>query len=219
MRFPTWAVVASLAKVLLALSTTGTNDALTWTHDLSTLKTEGVASLYREGVQYASPAGKLYQRQPFIHPPTCMARESSRMSPACRSLSGCGCYARLRILAQWRWSGYSFAATGTTGLIVLLALSPTSARVSGFHVNTDPMMVVFLVLRGRWTMIDGRNITGTASLHQEDCQHPRMVRRINPKHCTSQGIDTATQTAAAIAAHLALAELSRKESALHSPGC
>jgi hypothetical protein len=38
--------------------------------------------------------------------------------------------------------------TGTTGLIVLLALSPTSARVSGFHVNTDPMMV-FFVLRGR----------------------------------------------------------------------
>jgi hypothetical protein len=66
-RFPTWAVVAAL--LFLALFTIGTNDALTWTHDLSTLRTEGVARLYSEGVQYASPAGRLYQRQPFIHPP------------------------------------------------------------------------------------------------------------------------------------------------------
>ena len=116
MRFPTCAVAAALlAKLFLALFTTGSNDALTWTHDLFTLRTEGPASLYREGVQCASPSGKLYQMQPFVHPPgvvsglSVMGWESSRIFPVRRLLFGHGYCAHLRTLARWGWSGRFFA--------------------------------------------------------------------------------------------------------------
>ena len=34
-------------------------DARTWEHDLTTLRIAGFAELYRSGVQYDSPAGRL----------------------------------------------------------------------------------------------------------------------------------------------------------------
>jgi hypothetical protein len=151
MRFPTCAVAAALlAKLFLALFTTGSNDALTWTHDLSTLRTEGPASLYREGVQYASPSGKLYQRQVFIHPPGVVSGLYGL--GILQDASGLPLTFWIRILCAFADIGTVavvwalFRRTGTTGLIALLALSPISILISGFHVNTDPMMVFFVVL-------------------------------------------------------------------------
>ena len=150
-RFPAWAVVAALlAKAFLALTTVGANDALTWTHDLSILRIEGPANLYREGVQYASPSGKLYQRQPFIHPPGVVSGLYGL--GILQDVSGLPLAFWMRLLCALAdvgtvavvWS--LFRGAGTAGSILLLALSPISVLVSGFHGNTDPIMVFFVAL-------------------------------------------------------------------------
>ena len=63
------AVAAFLLKAMLATLTIGTNDSRTWDRDLVQLRSAGFAELYRHGVRYSSPSGRLYPVQPFIHPP------------------------------------------------------------------------------------------------------------------------------------------------------
>jgi hypothetical protein len=135
------AVVALLLKLFLAAFTAGTNDARTWEHDLTALRIAGFAELYRWGVQYDvqydSPSGRLSQRQAFIHPPAVLHA--------------------LRILGNrfWLRATCALADAGTLVLLwrmfgsraelLILALSPISILISGFHGNTDPIMMFFLV--------------------------------------------------------------------------
>lgn len=134
-------VFALLLKLLLAASTTGTNDARTWEHNLTALRTVGFAGLYRQGVQYDvqydSPSGRLSQRQVFIHPP--------------------GVLHGIAILGNrfWLRAACALADAGTLALLwsmfrghaelLIIALSPVSILISGFHGNTDPIMMFFLV--------------------------------------------------------------------------
>ncbi len=129
--------IALLLKLLLAASTAGTNDARTWEHDLTTLHTAGFAELYRSGVQYDSPDGRPSQRQAFIHPPAVLHA--------------------LRIFGNrfWLRAACALADAGTLVLLwimfrsrtelLIIALSPISILISGFHGNTDPIMMFFLV--------------------------------------------------------------------------
>jgi Mannosyltransferase (PIG-M) len=130
-------VIALLLKLLLAACTLGTNDARTWEHDLVTLRTSGFAELYRSGVQYDSPAGRLSQRQAFIHPPAVLHALPILGNPfwlraVCALADAC----TLTLL----WSMF-----GNRAQILVLALSPISILISGFHGNTDPIMMFFLV--------------------------------------------------------------------------
>jgi len=132
-------MIAFLLKLLLAGSTMGSNDARTWEYDLTTLHTAGFAELYRWGVQYDvdydSPSGRLSQRQAFIHPPAVLHA--------------------LRILGNrfWLRATCALADAGTLALLwrmfgsvpLLVALAPISILISGFHGNTDPIMMFFLV--------------------------------------------------------------------------
>lgn len=130
-------VIALVLKLLLAACTLGTNDARTWERDLTAFHTVGFAQLYRSGVQYDSPEGRLSQRQAFIHPPAVL-----------RVLPVLGNRFLLRALC-------AFADAGTLGLLwsmfrsraqlMMIALSPISILISGFHGNTDPIMMFFLV--------------------------------------------------------------------------
>ena len=128
------AVVALLLKLFLAAYTVGTNDARTWEFDRAALRTTGFADLYRSGVQYDSPDGRLSQRQAFIHPPAVLLV--------------------LRILGNrfWLRAACAIADAGTLLLwrmfarvSLMVALSPISILISGFHGNTDPIMMFFLV--------------------------------------------------------------------------
>jgi hypothetical protein len=130
-------ILALALKLVLAACTLGTNDARTWEHNLAAFHTVGFAELYRSGVGYPSPAGRPSQRQEFIHPPAVLHA--------------------LRILGNRFWLRAADAAAdaGTLGLLwsmfrdraLLLgvALSPISILISGFHGNTDPIMMFFLV--------------------------------------------------------------------------
>jgi len=129
-------VVALLLKLLLAASTGGTNDVHTWEHDLATLRTAGFAELYRSGVAH---------RQAFIHPPAVL--HGLRVLGALQDLTGLP-------LRFWLRAADAFADAGTLALLwrmfgggvpLLVALSPISILISGFHGNTDPIMMFFLV--------------------------------------------------------------------------
>src|SRR5438874_5090104 len=63
------ALASFLIKCVMALLTDGTNDASTWQMDIVKVSTEGIAALYRDGVQYVS-RGHLSHVQVFSHPPS-----------------------------------------------------------------------------------------------------------------------------------------------------
>lgn len=131
------AVVALLLKLLLAACTLGTNDARTWEHDLVTLRTAGFAELYRSGVRYDSPDGRLSQRQDFIHPPAVLHAlfifGSRFWLRALGAIADAGTLALL-------WAMFRNRAQ-----LLIVALSPVAILISGFHGNTDPIMMFFLV--------------------------------------------------------------------------
>ena len=138
--------IALLLKLLLAASTAGTNDARTWEHDLTTLRTAGFTELYRSGVQYRSTAGALLPRQAFIHPPAIL--NGLRIIGSLQDTTGLP-------LRFWLRAACALADAGTLALLwsmfrsrtelLIIALSPISILISGFHGNTDPIMMFFVV--------------------------------------------------------------------------
>ena len=141
---------ALLLKTFLALFTVGTNDALTWEHDLDKLRAAGFTQLYREGVQYSSPSGTAYPRQDFIHPAAMV--HGLRGLGMLQDVSGLPLRFYLRLICAFADIGTLVTVWMILGrphdgcLLKLLTLSPISILVSGFHANTDPIMIFFVVL-------------------------------------------------------------------------
>jgi hypothetical protein len=147
------AAVALAAKTVLAFVTYGTNDVLTWEADLHTLKTKGAQTLYIEGSRPTWQANLTGVRQQFNHPPFMIhvlragaflaettglpfrtwLRVSCALADIAMLLLVCGILQAERIAPD-------------TSSLVAVALSPASVLISGFHGNTDPIMVCFLVL-------------------------------------------------------------------------
>jgi hypothetical protein len=146
------AAIAFLLKTTLALRTYGTNDVMTWEQDLKKLHDRGATVLYREGVQSFSPVGNPYHQQLFIHPPFVI-----------HLLRFWGLLARVSRLPLGFWMRFTCAIADIGSLLViwqtgkqrriafrpvmllLFAACPISILISGFHGNTDPIMI-FLVL-------------------------------------------------------------------------
>jgi hypothetical protein len=145
------AAFALLLKLSLALLTVGTNDVATFDHDLATIKSVGFAQLYRDGVTYASPVGEPVRRfQPFIHPPAIV--NALLAFGALQDASGLPLGFWVRFLCAIADLGtlvvlwMMFRDHGGKGPLYLLALSPVSILISGFHGNTDPIFICFVVL-------------------------------------------------------------------------
>jgi hypothetical protein len=147
------AAVAFAVKILLAVTTYGTNDVLTWEADLRTLQTRGAQTLYLEGARPTWQGNSTGVKQQFNHPPFVL-----RVLQAWAFLAdatGLPFRAWLRVTCAladiamlWLVCGVLRAEKIPMDGRVLLgvALSPASIFVSGFHGNTDPIMVCFLVL-------------------------------------------------------------------------
>ena len=140
MRLVLAGVVALLLKLLLAASTAGTNDVRTWEHDLTTLRSAGFAELYRSGVQYRPH----HPRCSFILRPFCTGcgfwealQERNRSAAALLAARRCALADAGTLVLLWLMFG--------NRVPVLVALSPISILISGFHGNTDPIMMFFLV--------------------------------------------------------------------------
>jgi hypothetical protein len=142
-------------KIAIALCTYGSTDVLIYEADLTKIRQEGAAELYRDGIT-TRWCGQPGQRAcpPFIHPPFIV-----------HALEGWGVLADLSGLPLRFWLRFTCATADLGSLVLLLrmlrttrkdpptqialalfAASPIAILVSGFHGNTDPILIFFMLL-------------------------------------------------------------------------
>lgn len=134
---------ATLLKLYLSLTTEGSLDTAGFLEQLQNIRTHGVGVYHVYGVF----------GNPFNHPP-----------PMIHALRGLGWltdttglafrfWLRLPaiiadigiVLIVWHWlTRLRFA--NTTAVILALILCPTAIVISGYHGNTDPVMIFFVLL-------------------------------------------------------------------------
>jgi hypothetical protein len=146
------AVISLFLKMFLALETYGTNDVLFWEADIEKIQSDGGIALYRDGAQLFHGTA-LYHTEPFNQPPFTIAL--LKLWRVLAEVSGEPLRFWLRITGSVAdlWSLFFVSKTLTasglrvppTGLL-LMALSPASIMISGFHGNTDAIMMCFLLL-------------------------------------------------------------------------
>ncbi len=144
--------LAFVTKVLLALFTLGSFDTLTWQRDLQLIHAHGVPALYRDGISYFSPEGRLLIEQPFIHPPFIIhalhAWESLANSTQLPLRFWMRLSCALADVASLMLLGGILRRAGVERVLERLcfvAICPASILISGFHGNTDPIMMTFVL--------------------------------------------------------------------------
>jgi Glycosyltransferase family 87 len=147
------ALVALFLKLAIAYNTFGTNDVASFYMFALSLNDHGLEWTYRNGVVFLSNSPV------FNHPPLVayylQLIESLSHLKAFRA-SGLTFPFLLRlpgiiadfvvVLVLMRLSATSTRFRIPSWALALFAISPVSLMVSGFHGNTDPVMVMFLVL-------------------------------------------------------------------------
>lgn len=145
-------VVSFVVKVILASRTYGTNDVLTWEFDLEQLRSNGSIALYRAGV-ILHPSTAHSISMPFNHPPfmthalrfwgwlSIVSDLPLRlwMRLSCAIADAVSAVLLVKIMQRSR---RRFRMTTTLMMIV----APASILISGFHGNTDPIMMMFILL-------------------------------------------------------------------------
>ena len=156
-RFGLWLVLAASAglvlKMLVAYNTFGTNDVFTFYAFARSLSDHGLEWTYRHGTIWLSSSSI------FNHPPLTayFLRFAYHLAQAeffqTRGLTFPFLLRLPAIIADfgvvlvvWQMIRKNKLLQGRRWAIILLALSPVSLMVSGYHGNTDPVMVLFLVL-------------------------------------------------------------------------
>ena len=142
---------AFLLKVWLAATTFGSNDVRTFELMLDKLKTSGVETLYREGTELKIDGRVSVTR--MNHPP--FALTLLRCWGALRTVTGVplGFWMRLTCAVAdllTLWLVWRIAGAATLSLLVV-AVAPAGIMISGFHGNTDPIMIALVVL-ATWLM-------------------------------------------------------------------
>lgn len=149
------AILAFSLKVVIALNTYGTNDVITWERHWTKIKDEGGLAWYRRGPDVRSPGGAVVTGQPWVqpnHPPFVISLMAGWDYLAqvtslpfrfwLRFTSSLADLATLLLVWKCRLAAGMGASLG--GLL-LVALSPVSIMISGFHGNTDPLMIAILL--------------------------------------------------------------------------
>jgi hypothetical protein len=164
-------LAALLLKILLALFTFGSTDVLIFEADLAAAGQDGGVTLYRDGIRTPWCGEPLRPCPPFIHPPFMVHALQGWALLSLASglpfrfwlrftcaLADCGSLVLLvRLLIHRRRDPRALPA------LTLFAASPIAILVSGFHGNTDPIMIFFLLLS--IYLIDGQRsswLAGTA---------------------------------------------------------
>ncbi|HEY2017748.1 MAG TPA: glycosyltransferase 87 family protein [Bryobacteraceae bacterium] len=146
-------LLALAGKFALSLTTYGSNDVLYWEADLRKIQTEGPLALYRDGAVPSWEGTPYADAEIFNHPPLMV--HVIRAWGTLEAVSGVPFRAWLRLTSSLAdfgmlWLVWQILRTKKIQvrpvMLVLLALSPVSILVSGFHGNTDPVMVFFLLL-------------------------------------------------------------------------
>jgi Gpi18-like mannosyltransferase len=153
------ALIALVLKLAIAFNTFGSNDVVTFYSFARSLSDHGLEWTYRQGVVWL-PGSPIFTNAPiFNHPPLTayflrltygLAHRETFLTygltfPFLLRLPGI--IADLVVVLALLWLGKRDARFRLPSwALVLFALSPVSLMVSGFHGNTDSIMVMFLVL-------------------------------------------------------------------------
>ena len=139
-------LISFVLKLTLALNTYGTNDVVYWEESAKKISVQQELNLYREGNNVGN------SQQAFNHPPFML-----RVLHAWDLLAGVSGLS----LRFWMRLTSSLADVASVLLIwiilyrdhappwpglIAMALAPVSILISGFHGNTDPIMVMFILL-------------------------------------------------------------------------
>lgn len=148
------ALAAFLLKTGLALFTYGSTDVLIFEADLAKIRKDGGVALYRDGIR-TRWCGQAGQRAcpSFNHAPLII-----------RALEGWALLSHVSGLPPRFWLRFMWAGADLGGLallvrmlshrrserqtrvaLLLFAASPVSVLVSGFHGNTDPILIFFVL--------------------------------------------------------------------------
>jgi hypothetical protein len=147
------ALLAFTTKISIALSTRGSNDVIIWQAHLAKIRTEGVQAWYRDGVRIQGKDGHFLGIEASNQPVLAFRMVSAL--EAFGQVTGLPFSFWLRFLASTADLASIFflrailARSGLceiTGILILVAASPVSIMISGFHGNTDPIVVFLLVL-------------------------------------------------------------------------
>ena len=140
------ALIASLFKIGIALATLGTNDVIAFYEFANALETHGLVWTYEHSILFNHPplVGYFLQglawldHQPFF-------QQNGLTFPFLLRLPGIIADFGVVLLVLAVVREYPNLRPPRWALL-LFAASPVSIMVSGFHGNTDPIMVLFLVL-------------------------------------------------------------------------
>ena len=152
-----WLLVAIatmiLCRIPLALLTYGTNDASMWESSARIIRDTGGWSIYDRPVEVRDPQGAFLTHEIFNHPPfmVFVLAGLSRVAGA----TGIPVRSSLRLLDTLADAGtialtaailQSLIGAVPLAPIILIALAPAWLFISGFHGNTDPLMLFFVLL-------------------------------------------------------------------------
>ena len=154
------AAIALIAKLVIAWNTFGTNDVLTFYLFGRTISEEGLGAMYRTTILFNHPPLTAYYLQWIYELQRFPALESLGITfPFLLRLPGIlADFVVVAVLVDLGRRAPGFRAP--TWAMVLFALSPVSLMVSGYHGNTDPVMVMFLVLAVYFCVRDEAILSG-----------------------------------------------------------
>lgn len=137
------ALVATMVKLAIAYNTIGTNDAVFFYGFAKVLNEHGLEWTYAHSRYFNHPPLTAYfLRGIFLLTETKWAQDFGIHFPFLLRLPGIAAdLLVVTVLLQFR----KIDIVLPTWALALFALSPVSLMVSGFHGNTDPVMVLFLV--------------------------------------------------------------------------
>ena len=136
-------LIAVLLKLVIAFNTFGSSDAVTFYTFAKSLNADGLEWTYRHSLLFNHPPLTAHFLQLiFVLDQNVSLRSSGLTFPVLLRIPGIlADFFVLLVLLKLR---PRYQVPRWT--LVLCALSPVSLMVSGFHGNTDPVMVLFLVL-------------------------------------------------------------------------
>src|SRR3984893_5105018 len=151
------ALIALVLKLVIAFNTFGTNDVVSFYIFGKALSENGLEWTYRHSISFNHPPliayylRAIYQlgHQPFFH-------DNGLTFPFLLRLPGILSDVITVVALCWM-TGQDRQLRIPTWALALFALSPVSIMVTGFHGNTDPVMVMFL-MRASLSCLRGKSV-------------------------------------------------------------
>jgi hypothetical protein len=162
------AILSFCLKVFLASNTYGTNDMLFYeAYWKKSLEADGGAGLYRDGIELQQD-GRVYRHEHYMNPPFVIhgmrlagwfANKTNLPFAFWMRLPSIGADAGILILF---WFLAPPSSVRACLAFAVLALSPVSILISGFHGSTDSVMILFVLL-SVW-LLEKKNSVALAGL-------------------------------------------------------